>query len=632
MPSISLDLQSLRSIFGKGRLIMPRYQRDFSWEGKQIDELLQDLEDCAKLGADEYYLNQIIIVPNASESVGGVAGYDLIDGQQRLTTLSIILSELAKLSTAEATDLDVANLVTATQVQIEDQFGETIAVPILKPSFPGGEQCLNEIIFKMPENRVFSTPPNASTLRLQKCAERVRRELNKWILESGLKAEKLGKNLLNKVKVGVLENSDVDEAIAVFETTNNRGLILRQGDLIKVELFRRAQSESEFATLQSHWNAMVQSLSNIPSGKLSNNEFLFSSLATADTGVPTKSTKVLRYVKERFENPQVATSNSVLKFSSSKDFIISASQISPVYADLTQSRSPFTGDLLSLDGSKHFGVVQHFSALLAAYSNGPEVFQRFVPLIENRAVAYVLSQSRTQNFEKEIAAFANKVLALRPDSPEDELIEIETEFQSGTKRDLSILEGAMFNWSYSDPSDRARIKFVLCRISHELQQAAGLPEGGNDMKYLLKSANPPAFCWHLDHVFARSLAGVQRDEDLPDGSKWIDGIGNLVLLWGIDNVDAGAGRPEQKIALYQNQVLLLTRSLSFHELNSEASQHHEDEEKASVMIADRRGREILDHFGPGSSLADWNADSANLRFNLYHNMLQESLLSGIQRI
>lgn len=72
---------------------IPEYQRGYRWEKKQVEDLLNDLKDFIdkKYDKKEFYCLQPIVVYKTDEN-----SYDVIDGQQRLTTLYLILKALEK--------------------------------------------------------------------------------------------------------------------------------------------------------------------------------------------------------------------------------------------------------------------------------------------------------------------------------------------------------------------------------------------------------------------------------------------------------------------------------------------------------------------------------------------------------
>ena len=84
----SLRLRNINDLL-KERFYIPSYQRGYRWDKAQIEDLLEDIWEFSRIGGKqegEFYCLQPIIVKNESNK------YLLIDGQQRLTTIYILLS------------------------------------------------------------------------------------------------------------------------------------------------------------------------------------------------------------------------------------------------------------------------------------------------------------------------------------------------------------------------------------------------------------------------------------------------------------------------------------------------------------------------------------------------------------
>jgi Protein of unknown function DUF262 len=75
---------------------IPPYQRPYAWEQEQVEELLSDLLDAMDNGSDGsvYFLGSIVLIKSPNQPPAKV-----VDGQQRLTTLTMMLSVLRDLST-----------------------------------------------------------------------------------------------------------------------------------------------------------------------------------------------------------------------------------------------------------------------------------------------------------------------------------------------------------------------------------------------------------------------------------------------------------------------------------------------------------------------------------------------------
>ena len=89
---------------------VPVYQRPYSWDKEQIEVLLTDISEAfnAEDREDGYYTGNIIVYDINNKVNGRISRYDIIDGQQRITTFSLILLvvySLALISGVSETDL-----------------------------------------------------------------------------------------------------------------------------------------------------------------------------------------------------------------------------------------------------------------------------------------------------------------------------------------------------------------------------------------------------------------------------------------------------------------------------------------------------------------------------------------------
>ena len=77
---------NIETTLSKDNYTIPIYQRNYAWEAKEIEQLIQDIMDYASAHPEKnYYIGTLVVAQNNG-------GFDTIDGQQRLTTLSILSS------------------------------------------------------------------------------------------------------------------------------------------------------------------------------------------------------------------------------------------------------------------------------------------------------------------------------------------------------------------------------------------------------------------------------------------------------------------------------------------------------------------------------------------------------------
>ncbi|HCN93964.1 MAG TPA: DUF262 domain-containing protein, partial [Hyphomonas sp.] len=97
---------SLKSIFGPSeRLCMPPYQRSYSWTEREAGELLTDLLDAAETGTP-HFVGAVVLNRGTEEGL-----LEIVDGQQRLTTLTILLSVLRDIESDPSKSAEIHALI-----------------------------------------------------------------------------------------------------------------------------------------------------------------------------------------------------------------------------------------------------------------------------------------------------------------------------------------------------------------------------------------------------------------------------------------------------------------------------------------------------------------------------------------
>ena len=89
-----IEALSVKDLFSQGKYTIPIYQRNYAWSMEQVGQLIQDVANASsKNSTNNYYVGNLIV----DRHNDGV--FETIDGQQRLTTLFIILSALRAIGT-----------------------------------------------------------------------------------------------------------------------------------------------------------------------------------------------------------------------------------------------------------------------------------------------------------------------------------------------------------------------------------------------------------------------------------------------------------------------------------------------------------------------------------------------------
>ena len=204
------------SIFSSDKYYIPLYQRDYAWEEKQIVQLIEDIDD-VNLG-ENYYIGSLIVA-NRNGS------FEVVDGQQRLTTLFLLLSILGlNKGNEDALSFlcrDKSNYTLRHIQPILADERDKYDVDHLKQNIISGLNIIKENIEKFSDER---------------------------------KADFV-KKLTNVViyRIEVPEHTDLNH---YFEIMNTRGEQLEQSDILKARLMRELQeSKKDQQIFSTIWNA-----------------------------------------------------------------------------------------------------------------------------------------------------------------------------------------------------------------------------------------------------------------------------------------------------------------------------------------------------------------------------------------
>ncbi len=86
---------------GKHHFVIPSFQRGYRWEEKQVTDLLEDIKQFANddnVKSDSYFLQPVVVKATKYKMADGqeLDAYEVLDGQQRLTTMLLLLKRLMK--------------------------------------------------------------------------------------------------------------------------------------------------------------------------------------------------------------------------------------------------------------------------------------------------------------------------------------------------------------------------------------------------------------------------------------------------------------------------------------------------------------------------------------------------------
>ncbi|MGO9722269.1 MAG: DUF262 domain-containing protein [Methylocella sp.] len=226
---------------------IPPYQRPYAWEKEQIGELLSDLLDAMEekdSSGDVYFLGSIVLIKSPNDPQSRV-----VDGQQRLTTLTILLSILRDLTTD--TELRYNRSGYVFQKADPDRGTQDRCRLLLRQQDRGFFQK------HIQNSGATATLPDPETLKgSQQCiaanAHYLRAKLES--LDEGHR-NALVAFIIQRCYLVVVAVPTAEAACRIFTVLNARGMDLKPTDILKADLLERA-GEARGIDLAKRWEAV----------------------------------------------------------------------------------------------------------------------------------------------------------------------------------------------------------------------------------------------------------------------------------------------------------------------------------------------------------------------------------------
>ncbi len=519
--------------------VVPNFQREYVWGTEEVRQLLEDVyaeySDAARNNDSEYFIGTIVTC------VGDDAVYQLIDGQQRMTTSYLVLCAIRdymkETYRGEIQALTPQIMATSVDRKGRDVFRYRVALQY-------EDSCgVLETIAK------GEPPPNGKS-----STQSVRNIVNAYsiireFLEEQCKNEASLRSLYayftQNVKLIRVKTISITHALKIFETINDRGVGLDSMDLLKNLIFMQA-SMKDFEKLKLKWKKVVDPLDKAREKPLRFLRYFIFSNYKADR---LREEQIYDWLRR---NERVCGyKDAPFDFVSE---LIDAAEAYTKFArglnsDGTENR--FLANIRAMSGAAR----QHLILLLAGRTLPDEQFTALCSEIENLFFAYVITREATREFERKFAEWAPAIRSVRNKSQLQQFVD--KYFRPEKERLASRFEQAMQEMR-EDSLQKYRLRYVLSKLTQYINERALGSETEANLHHFLDGAN------HIEHILPQnpSVAAL-KEFDLPDeASEYAGLLGNLTLAEEPINISLGnrpfsAKRPE-----YRHSQFYLTRLLS----------------------------------------------------------------------
>lgn len=526
---------------------IPDYQRPYSWTTNEIDDLFTDL-DSAVDNENNHFFGAVVFNVERKESQKVV---EIIDGQQRLTTLMLVLYVIRKMYSFDKFNNEKGIQTRRSNVEnlleFLDDDGDVIGLKLklgesnrefYKEYIVNGwnktksdielikKQFKNKSNFKV-NKPIIDAYDHIYNIIIDKTKNLSTTQAYEYI-------KKYHKVILDKFEVVEIEVENDVDAFLIFETLNDRGLELSAVDLIKNKLFKNCSKSIEFDNIKNKWIRILGVIDDAKEMK----KFIRHYWIYKHGFVSAQN--LFKAVREYVENDYIK----------SKCIIDELDKLANYYDALKNPNNKFLCNknlIAILEEMKALNFDLNYPILLAAfnkYSDDEEYIYKIAKLTLNFLIRYIsVLKKKASSIEKIFANLANN---LDIECISEELLKHakDTEFQNAIKNlDVNIK-------SYST-------YYLLIEYEKSLHiNERWISPGRKDIT--------------IEHILPQSIQKgkecgdkwIQSFETIEQCEMYMNRLGNLTLLGQLGQNKASNKYFDDKLIIYKNNTdMIITKEL-----------------------------------------------------------------------
>jgi hypothetical protein len=550
---------SIEEAFRECFYIVPDYQREYVWTDKEVYQLLEDIGEQIDEGSSrEYFIGTVLVSPTDQKN-----HYEVIDGQQRLTTFFLLLCALKYLFKGES-QLQAINSLISTSYTDSD--GETRFSLKLEPRYENASDVVTKIVElnSDPQSvragiQAAGIPSFGSLENLVNAYSTLYRYL-KDNYDDATKLKKYWGYLANNV-VFIQISADIRSALKIFETINERGVGLNPMDLLKNLLFTQVK-QTDFTKLKDEWKKITKPLEMQKEKPL---RFLRYFLMANYTINNERSDSVVREdeiydwfnVKENAELCDYA----VKPFEFVRKVMRSVEHYLAFINGLGNDGKPS----LAMDNLKRLAggaFSLHYVLLLAAANFPKQLFDHFVVQLESFLFYYIFTKTPTKDLERSFSQWADEIRVVAETAdPEKQKLRlndfIAEHFEKNMSGKSQELIDALKRFNLNS-MQQYRTRYLLARLTQHIEMAF------TGVKVL--GSLEPFINLEIEHILPNKPEGELLSKWAAENSSFVyddykNRLGNLTLLEKPINIVAGNNFYKNKLNEYRKSGNYLTRSL-----------------------------------------------------------------------
>lgn len=538
--------------------VVPDYQREFVWTEKQVGQLLEDIDEQLDSSSSEYFIGTVLVSPRNDKG-----HFDVIDGQQRLTTAFLILCALRVLFQGSEHGEMINRLLKSSYV---DRRGDIKTDLKLDPRYENAETVMEKIVQANGDPQAVQVSIRDAGIQIYGSVENI---LNAYHVifrfltdnydDSG-KLKQYYRHLAHDV-VFIQISTDVSSALKIFETINERGVGLNPMDLLKNLLFAQV-APSEFSRLKDDWKKITSPLEKSKEKPL---RFLRYFLMANYKIQNARRDDIVREdeIYDWFSRQENAEATGYKK--NPIEFVRHITRNVDRYIDFGKGLGNDGGPSHALDVLKKLtgsAFSLHYVLLLPASKLPISLFEQFVAQIESFLFFHIFTKTQSKYLERNFSIWADEIRdIIRLDNPEKQVESlnefVNKRFSRSMDEKSDQLQDALRRLTlHSMP--KYRIRYFLARLTEHVDMAySGAQKRGDLSSY---------FNLEIEHILPNNPDSSDRDNwqnrnlETPY-DEYKDRLGNLTLLEKPINIVVGNKVFTEKAHHYDDSAHYLTRSL-----------------------------------------------------------------------
>jgi len=536
--------------------VVPDYQREYVWKNKQVLRLLEDINEQIELGSGvEYFVGMILVSPSQDRH------FEIIDGQQRLTTFFLLLCALRHRFKGEPQHNFIQGLLVSEYMSGDGGIESSLK---LEPRYENASDLVRCLVNRddTPANvRVAAQQagivPFGSLENLLNAYETIHDYLlDKY--EDNARLTILMRYLTNSV-VFIQISTDVGSALKIFETINERGVGLNPMDLLKNLLFAQV-IPADFTRLKLEWEKITSALDSanekplrflryflMANYKMPSQSSVLREDKIYDWFIDAGNADICGYKKRPFDFVRKILRNVENYKEFSRGYWTDRSKCTPM---ATLNR--LTGEAFSL----------HYILLLAIAGIPKALFEHFVVQLESFLFYYIYTKSPTRDLERDFSQWADELREIACQSnpaQQRSLLNlfIERRFRVSMEAKSVELGDALRRYNMRS-MQQYRTRYLLAKLTQYVDMAYfGISTPGSLEDYMLLQ---------IEHILPNSpdselLQSFEANNPGEVYDSWKCKLGNLTLLERPINIAASNNFFDLKKAEYLKSMKYLTKSI-----------------------------------------------------------------------